>query len=156
MGANLVLDMYLTQLGLPTFMQNYPRSAEEAAQSDHGYDRFLLALVEKEAAQRKRNRIARRNKGARFPALKELAGSDPIYLANPSLKTKAETPQSVVTVTGMPLPTAAADRWAGQMEDSGPPRRARSEMQSGSPSVQEFPTLGGDEATGLPANLSCW
>lgn len=33
-------------------------------------DHFLLALAEQEVAQRKRNRIARRIKGARFPVLK--------------------------------------------------------------------------------------
>ena len=84
MDANPLLDTYLKQLRLPTFLQNYPKFAEEAARSDHGYDRFLLALAEQEVAQRKRNRIARRIKGARFPVLKELADFDFSCISSPN------------------------------------------------------------------------
>ena len=73
MEENLLLDTYLKALRLPTFLANYRKFAEEAAQVDHSYDRFLLALAEQEVAQRERNRIARRIKTARFPVLKELA-----------------------------------------------------------------------------------
>jgi len=69
----MLLDTYLKALRLPTFLHNYRKFAEEAAQSNYSYDRFLLALVEQEVAQRDRNRITRRIKGARFPVLKELA-----------------------------------------------------------------------------------
>ena len=84
MDANLLLDTYLRQLRLPTFLQNYRKFAEEAAHSDHGYDRFLLALAEQEVAQRERNRITRRIKGARFPVLKELADFDFSCLSSPN------------------------------------------------------------------------
>ena len=67
MEANMLLDTYLKALRLPTFLQTYRKFAEEAAQSDHGYDRFLLALAEQEMAQREKNRIARHIKAACFP-----------------------------------------------------------------------------------------
>ena len=76
MEATMLLDTYLKQLRLPTFLQNYRKFAEEAAQADHGYDRFLLALAEQEMAQREKNRIARHIKAARFPVLKELGDFD--------------------------------------------------------------------------------
>jgi len=84
METNLLLDTYLKELRLPTFLQNYHKFAEEAAQSNHGYDRFLLALAEQEVAQRERNRITRRIKAARFPVLKELADFDFSCISSPN------------------------------------------------------------------------
>ena len=72
----MLLDTYLKALRLPMFLQNYRKFANDAAQADHSYDRFLLALAEQEVAQRERSRVARRIKAARFPVLKELAGFD--------------------------------------------------------------------------------
>jgi len=72
----MLLDTYLKQLRLPTFLQNYRKFAEDAAQDNLGYDRFLLALAEQEIAQREQNRRVRRIKAARFPVLKELAEFD--------------------------------------------------------------------------------
>ena len=65
-------------------MKNYPKFAEEAAQADHTYARFLLALAEQEVAQRERNLIARRIKSARFPVLKELADFDFSCISSPN------------------------------------------------------------------------
>jgi DNA replication protein DnaC len=84
MGENLLLNTHLKSLRLPAFLQNYAKLAEEAAQADHSYDRFLLALAELEVAQRERNRIARRIKGARFPVLKELADFDFSCITSPN------------------------------------------------------------------------
>jgi DNA replication protein DnaC len=84
MATNLLLDAYLKTLRLPTFLRNYAKLAEEAAQADHSYDRFLLALAELEVAQRKRNRITRRIKMARFPVLKELADFDFSCITSPN------------------------------------------------------------------------
>jgi DNA replication protein DnaC len=81
METNLLLDTYLKGLRLPTFLQNYRKFAEEAAQTNHSYDRFLLALA---VAQRERNRIARRIKAARFPVLKELADFDFSCISSPN------------------------------------------------------------------------
>ena len=84
MEENLLLDTYLKALRLPAFLQNYAKLAEEAGQADHSYDRFLLALAELEVAQRERNRIARRIKGARFPVMKELADFDFSCISSPN------------------------------------------------------------------------
>jgi DNA replication protein DnaC len=84
MEANLLLDTYLKELRLPTFLQNYRKFAEEAAQANHSYDRFLLALTEQEVAQRERNRITRRIKAARLPVLKELADFDFSCISRPN------------------------------------------------------------------------
>ncbi len=76
MTENLLLNTYLKQLRLPTFIQNYPKFAEDAARANLTYDRFLLSLAEQEVHQRELNREVRRIKAARFPFLKELANFD--------------------------------------------------------------------------------
>lgn len=83
MASNQLLETYLRQLRLPTFAENYRQFALDAAQHNQDYARFLLALAEQEVAQRETNRIARRIKAAKFPALKELADFD--FSAIPSL-----------------------------------------------------------------------
>jgi DNA replication protein DnaC len=76
METTMLLETYLKQLRLPTFLKNYGKFAEDAAQNDLSYDRYLLALTEQEVAQRDENRKMRRIKAARFPVLKELADFD--------------------------------------------------------------------------------
>ena len=76
MEANMLLDTYLKQLRLPAFARNYRKFAEDAAQANLSYDRYLLALAEQELAQREGSRRMRRIKAARFPVLKELADFD--------------------------------------------------------------------------------
>jgi DNA replication protein DnaC len=83
MTANQLLDTYLRQLRLPTFQANYRKFAEDAAQANLSYDRFLLALAEVEVAQREKNRIQRLIRAARFPVQKELADFD--FSALPTL-----------------------------------------------------------------------
>jgi len=84
MAESMLLETHLKSLRLPTFLANYRKFAEEAAQAGHAYDRFLLALAENEVRQRERNRIARRIKAARFPVLKELASFDFSCIASPN------------------------------------------------------------------------
>jgi DNA replication protein DnaC len=74
--TTMLLETHLKQLRLMTFLQNYRKFAEDAARANLGYDRYLLALVEQEVAQREGNRKVRRIKAARFPVLKELADFD--------------------------------------------------------------------------------
>jgi DNA replication protein DnaC len=93
MEANLLLETYLKALRLPTFLQNYRKFAQDAAQADHSYDRFLLALAEQEVAQRKKNRIVRRIKAARFPVLKELADFDFSCISSPNKQRVLELAQ---------------------------------------------------------------
>jgi DNA replication protein DnaC len=87
MEANALLETYLRQLRLPTFLKNYGQFAEDAARSNLDYIRFLLALAEQEINQREQNMVQRRLKAARFPVLKELADFD--FSAVPTLN-KAE------------------------------------------------------------------
>ena len=79
-----LLDTYLKQLRLPTFLQNYRKLAEDASRADLTYERYLLKLAEQEIAQREANQQARRIRAARFPVLKELADFD--FSALPNLK----------------------------------------------------------------------
>jgi len=72
----MLLETYLKQLRLPAFLHNYGKFAEDAAQANLSYDRYLLALAEQEVTQRDENRKLRRIKAARFPVLKELADFD--------------------------------------------------------------------------------
>jgi DNA replication protein DnaC len=76
METDLLLETYFKQLGLPTFARNYRKFAEDAAQANLSYDRYLLALAEQEIARRESGRQMRRTKAARFPVLKELANFD--------------------------------------------------------------------------------
>jgi DNA replication protein DnaC len=84
MESTMLLETYLKQLRLPTFLHNYGKFAEDAARANLSYDRYLLALAEQEVAQRDENRKIRRIKGARFPVLRELADFD--FSCVPSLK----------------------------------------------------------------------
>jgi len=76
MASNDLLESYLKQLRLPTFLQNYDKFAEDAIHNNLDFPRYLLALAEQEVTQREQNRRKRRIKAARFPALKELADFD--------------------------------------------------------------------------------
>jgi DNA replication protein DnaC len=76
MESNMLLETYLKQLRLPTVLQNYRKFADDSARANLSYDRYLLALLEQEVAQREKNRHQRRIKAARFPALKDLATFD--------------------------------------------------------------------------------
>jgi DNA replication protein DnaC len=76
MEANLLLESHLKSLRLATFRQQYRQVAEDAAQNNLGYERYLLALAEQEVAQRQLNVQRQRIKAARFPVLKELAEFD--------------------------------------------------------------------------------
>ncbi len=76
MKNNLLLETYLRQLRLPTFVENYQPFAADAAVNSLDHTRYLQALVEQEVQTRDQNRIKRRIKFARFPILKELADFD--------------------------------------------------------------------------------
>jgi DNA replication protein DnaC len=76
METKLLLETYLKELRLPTFLKHYRQIAEDAAQNNLDYDRFLLALAEQEVNRREQNRKVRRIKAAKFPFIKELADFD--------------------------------------------------------------------------------
>lgn len=79
----LLLETQLKQLGLTTFIRNHAAFATAAAQNQHSYSGYLLALTEEEVAQRATNSRQRRLKDAKFPLLKTLADFD--FAAIPSL-----------------------------------------------------------------------
>ena len=76
MEQNPLLDSYLRQLRLPTFVKLYSQFAADAARNNQDAVRFLLALAEQEINQRQQNVLQERLKAARFPILKELADFD--------------------------------------------------------------------------------
>lgn len=76
MEQNPLLDSYLRQLRLPTFVKLYSQFATDAARNNQDAVRFLLALAEQEINQRQQNVLQERLKAARFPVLKELADFD--------------------------------------------------------------------------------
>jgi DNA replication protein DnaC len=81
--SSALLEVYLKQLNLPTFVHNHAAFAQDAAKANYSFDRFLLALAEQEVLSRDKNRCLRRIHDARFPVLKELADFD--FTAVPSL-----------------------------------------------------------------------
>jgi len=82
METTMLLETYLKRLRLPTFLHNYAKFAEDAAQQSLSYDRFLLALAEQEVLQREENQRQRRIRDARFPVHKELASFDFSYVSS--------------------------------------------------------------------------
>jgi len=73
---HLLLEGYLKQLRLTTFIGNYSSFAQDAARESRSHEQFLLALAQQEAAQRDLNAQRQRIKGAHFPVIKELADFD--------------------------------------------------------------------------------
>jgi DNA replication protein DnaC len=78
-----LLDSYLKQLGLPAFIQQYRRVAEEAMRTQASHEQFLLALVEQEILKREQQRLQRLIRAARIPMAKDLADFD--FSAIPSV-----------------------------------------------------------------------
>jgi DNA replication protein DnaC len=81
-----LLHNYLKQLCLNTFIRNHERFAVEAAQNQHSYSRYLLALAAQEVMQREARRRQRRVKEAKLPVVKEL--NDFEFAAIPSLNSQ--------------------------------------------------------------------
>jgi len=73
---HMLLESYLRQLRLPSFVQHYQKLAQDAAQTNLSYERFLLALAEGEVGQREVHRVERSIASAKFPVLKELSDFD--------------------------------------------------------------------------------
>jgi DNA replication protein DnaC len=101
--TNLLLETYLKALRLPAFLKNYRKFAEDAAQANLTYDRFLLALTEQEVAQRERNRTIRRIKAARFQVLKEVADFDFSCISSPDKQRVLELAQGSYVQKAEPI-----------------------------------------------------
>ena len=83
MSQHALLESYLKSLRLPTFVENFRKFADDAAQNDQDYTRYLQALAEQEVIRREQNRLRRLIRNAKFPVQKELADFD--FSAIPSL-----------------------------------------------------------------------
>jgi DNA replication protein DnaC len=81
--ATLLLEHYLKQLRLPSFLREYEKLAAVCQQERADYQTYLLRLAEVEAADRERRAAERRVKAARFPVLKTLDTFD--FAAQPSI-----------------------------------------------------------------------
>ncbi len=70
------IELFLSELRLPSIKKNYVKIAKEVGQSGSDYAGFLHALLEEEVNDRCTRRIERRLQEARFPQIKELADLD--------------------------------------------------------------------------------
>lgn len=73
MTQEFLLESYLRQLRLPSFLHSYQQLATEAARSNLSYERYLFGLAQEEVANRDVRRIERLIQQAHFPVLKDLA-----------------------------------------------------------------------------------
>jgi len=113
MQTTMLLETYLKQLRLPSFLQNYRKFAEDAAQANLSYDRFLLALAEQEVAQRQKNRQVRRIKAAPFPVLKEPADFD--FSCIPNLNKQRVLARGGYIQKGEPILMVGNPAWGKRM-----------------------------------------
>ena len=68
----VLLEHYLKELKLPTFLREYRKIAEVSQQDRSDYQTFLLRLVEREIQDRVIRARERRIKAAKFPVIKTL------------------------------------------------------------------------------------
>jgi DNA replication protein DnaC len=73
MQHHALLETYLRQLRLPTFVHNYAAFAQDAARTGLSCERYLLALSEAEIAHRDTNRVERCIRQAKFPVRKRVS-----------------------------------------------------------------------------------
>jgi len=79
----VLLEHYLKELKLPTFLREYKKIAEICHQDRADYQTFLLRLVEREMQDRVIRARERRIKAAKFPVIKTLDTFD--FKAQPSI-----------------------------------------------------------------------
>jgi DNA replication protein DnaC len=72
----VLLEHYLKELKLPTFLREYRKIAEVSQQDRSDYQTFLLRLVEREIQDRVIRARERRIKAAKFPVIKTLDSFD--------------------------------------------------------------------------------
>jgi len=79
----VLLEHYLKELKLPTFLREHRKIAELCGQEGTDYQTFLLRLVEREIQDREVRARERRIKAAKFPVIKTLDSFD--FQAQPSV-----------------------------------------------------------------------
>jgi DNA replication protein DnaC len=80
---SVLLEYYLKELKLPTFLREYKKIAELCRKDRSDYQTFLLRLVEREMQDREIRARERRIKAAKFPVMKTLDSFD--FRAQPSI-----------------------------------------------------------------------
>jgi DNA replication protein DnaC len=81
--STLLLEHYLKQLKLPTFLREYEKLASVCQSERLDYRTFLLRLAEREVHDRELRAAQRRVKDAKFPVVKTLETFD--FASQPSL-----------------------------------------------------------------------
>lgn len=76
MQHQALLETYLKQFHLSTFVQNYELYAQDAQREKLSYERYLLTLCEAEAREREAHRTKRSIATAKLPVLKEISDYD--------------------------------------------------------------------------------
>ena len=79
----LLLEHHLTELRLPSFLQEYGKMAAQCAAENVNHPEYLLGLAELQLIDRHQRMVERRTRAARFPAVKSLDTFD--FLAIPSM-----------------------------------------------------------------------
>ena len=72
----VLLESYLSNLRLYSFVEYHQSFAQDAAQNNQSYQDYLLALAQQEANERDRKREQQRIRAAKFPVLKDLSDFD--------------------------------------------------------------------------------
>ena len=81
--STLLLEHYLKELKLPTFLREYGKLAAQCAAEGADHPDYLLRLAELELTDRHQRMVERRIRAARFPATKGLDTFD--FSAIPSV-----------------------------------------------------------------------
>ena len=81
--STLLLEHYLKELKLPSFLREYGKMAAQCAAEGVDHPQYLLRLAELELIDRHQRMVERRIRAARFPAVKSLDSFD--FLAIPSV-----------------------------------------------------------------------
>ncbi len=71
-----LLESYLRQLRLPTFIQNYQAFAQDAIRSGLSFERYSFGLCKAEVVQKEANRVEKAIREAKFPVVKEVSSFD--------------------------------------------------------------------------------
>ena len=79
MTQEFLLESYLRQLRLPSFLQSYQQLATEAARTNLSYERYLFGLAQEEISNREVRRIERLIQHPRFESVRHDV-TFPLYL----------------------------------------------------------------------------
>lgn len=76
-GTIARIELWLSELRLPSIRRDFQKMAKEVATAGGDFTAYLHTLLEEEVRDRRARRIERRIKEARFPQIKRLSDLDP-------------------------------------------------------------------------------